>query len=54
MPTSQAEPHRRTAAWGTLARSSKGKTGSARSKIEALLRAGVQLFSYPEENRGDY
>lgn len=27
----------------------EGKTGSARSKIEALLRAGVQLFSYPEE-----
>jgi len=27
----------------------EGKTGSARSKIESLLRAGVQLFSYPEE-----
>ena len=27
----------------------EGSTGSARSKVETLLRAGVQLFSYPEE-----
>jgi len=27
----------------------EGSKGSARSKVETLLRAGVQLFSYPEE-----
>lgn len=27
----------------------EGSTGSARSKVETLLRAGVQMFSYPEE-----
>ncbi|MFZ3070367.1 MAG: succinate--CoA ligase subunit alpha [Anaerolineaceae bacterium] len=27
----------------------EGKSGSAKSKMEILMRAGVQLFSYPEE-----